>query len=625
MRKKILFIFLFLVLTSQVCADGFFETLQGHGDVDKTPPLDKQALIFDDLEQLWAPTDISSLEVDPTVDTADEIEAILTNDPIDFGTGSVTTSDIIADDIHITDLIDLSNGTGYFNTFIGEGCGIANTGGTNNTAVGSYAFRYNTDGNSNTAIGASALVNNTTGHFNTAVGIGALQDNTTANSNIGVGDNALANNTTGTHNVVIGKETFSTIQIANYNTVIGNRAFIELTDGDNNAVFGYQAGRYQADGTTPLTVSENSIYIGYNTKGYDNNDVNAIVIGYEAIGKGANTIVLGNDSITDTYLKGNVEIRGSNLIFEGATADDFETTFSITDPTTPDKTITFQDASGIVVMDTTACTDLEGTKLSITGGVLNCTETDSVVGAITGIVKSDGGGNISAATAGTDYYNPGGTDVAVADGRTGKSSWTQYLIPYTDTTTSFSQIAIGTSGQVLTSNGAGSAPNFQDAAAGSEVSIELLPQGAKLPSSNPATIDAGNSGWRLLFDDTTQETASWEFVLNDGYGGSTLYADVYFTMASGEANEVQFEVYVMAVTPGDATDWDTDSYDTENVGVTTVAATAGRLYKQTITLTNNDSLAAGDLIRIKLSTDSDDAVNDDATGDREVRMLVIRE
>ncbi len=54
-----------------------------------------------------------------------------------------------------------------------------------------------------------------------------------------------------------------------------------------------------------------------------------------------------------------------------------------------------------------------------------------------------------------------GGDVAVIDGGTGKSSWTQYLIPYADTTTSFSQIAIGSSGQVLTSNGAGSAPTFQ--------------------------------------------------------------------------------------------------------------------------------------------------------------------
>jgi hypothetical protein len=58
-------------------------------------------------------------------------------------------------------------------------------------------------------------------------------------------------------------------------------------------------------------------------------------------------------------------------------------------------------------------------------------------------------------------YFSNGTDVAFADGGTGISSWTQYLIPYAATTTSIGQIAIGTSGQVLTSNGAGSAPTFQ--------------------------------------------------------------------------------------------------------------------------------------------------------------------
>jgi len=49
-------------------------------------------------------------------------------------------------------------------------------------------------------------------------------------------------------------------------------------------------------------------------------------------------------------------------------------------------------------------------------------ETDPIVGAVTGIVKADGAGNISAATAGTDYYNPGGTDVAIADGGTGQGT-----------------------------------------------------------------------------------------------------------------------------------------------------------------------------------------------------------
>jgi hypothetical protein len=51
--------------------------------------------------------------------------------------------------------------------------------------------------------------------------------------------------------------------------------------------------------------------------------------------------------------------------------------------------------------------------------------------------------------------------LAVTSGGTGQSSWTQYLIPYANTTTSFSQIPIGTAGQVLISNGAGAAASFQ--------------------------------------------------------------------------------------------------------------------------------------------------------------------
>jgi len=79
------------------------------------------------------------------------------------------------------------------------------------------------------------------------------------------------------------------------------------------------------------------------------------------------------------------------------------------------------------------------------------------------VTKTDVG--LANVTDNAQYY-AGGTDVAVADGGTGKSSWTQYLIPYADTTTSFSQISIGDAGQVLTSNGAGSAPEFKTPAGG---------------------------------------------------------------------------------------------------------------------------------------------------------------
>ena len=93
---------------------------------------------------------------------------------------------------------------------------------------------------------------------------------------------------------------------------------------------------------------------------------------------------------------------------------------------------------------------LDGTIAIDAGVVTGATSITSTtfVGALTGTASGN--------------YVPGGTDVAVADGGTGKSSWTQYLIPYADTTTSFSQIAIGTAGQVLVSGGAGVASGFSN-------------------------------------------------------------------------------------------------------------------------------------------------------------------
>ena len=62
-------------------------------------------------------------------------------------------------------------------------------------------------------------------------------------------------------------------------------------------------------------------------------------------------------------------------------------------------------------------------------------------------------------------YIVGGTDVAVADGGTGRSSHTAYAVLCGGTNTTAAQqsvASVGSSGQVLTSSGAGALPTFQD-------------------------------------------------------------------------------------------------------------------------------------------------------------------
>lgn len=62
---------------------------------------------------------------------------------------------------------------------------------------------------------------------------------------------------------------------------------------------------------------------------------------------------------------------GNNLWFEGATPDTWEIILSAADPSGADFTATLQAFTGYLVVDTTACTDLEGDHLSITTGTLN--------------------------------------------------------------------------------------------------------------------------------------------------------------------------------------------------------------------------------------------------------------
>jgi hypothetical protein len=53
----------------------------------------------------------------------------------------------------------------------------------------------------------------------------------------------------------------------------------------------------------------------------------------------------------------NLIVPGSSIIIEGATADSFETTLTVTDPTA-DRTITLPDANGTVILSTNKVTDL---------------------------------------------------------------------------------------------------------------------------------------------------------------------------------------------------------------------------------------------------------------------------
>ena len=176
------------------------------------------------------------------------------------------------------------------------------TGSINNVAVGYFAGRDITSGLSNVMLGAYAGQSNTSGQSNMCIGAGAHYSNQTGSYNvaIGVGAGHEQNN-----NSV-------------YNLFLGTNSGYWMTSGNNTVAIGGLAGVYHANGSTNLTTSSDSVYIGYNTRGFNNSDSNTIVIGANAIGIGANTTVIGVAATTAATIYGVLNLP-SGLSAAGAT------------------------------------------------------------------------------------------------------------------------------------------------------------------------------------------------------------------------------------------------------------------------------------------------------------------
>jgi hypothetical protein len=160
----------------------------------------------------------------------------------------------------------LNNTTGTFNTATGASALFSNTTGVRNTANGETALLFNTTGSENTATGNAALVENIDGSFNTANGLDALHDNTHGDDNTADGIGALEHNNTGNSNTAVGSDALSGVTSGNANTAVGKNAGANLTSSDSN-----------------------NIDIGFDVHG---------------VAGESNTIRIGNDDITDTFIRG---------------------------------------------------------------------------------------------------------------------------------------------------------------------------------------------------------------------------------------------------------------------------------------------------------------------------------
>ena len=198
--------------------------------------------------------------------------------------------------------------SGYQNAAVGSGALKSNTKGFSNTALGDLALNLNSVGHSNTALGTYVMEENTTGSQCVGIGRSSLRRNTQGFANVAVGYKTLAFNREGFRNTALGVNALFGNTLGNYNVSVGFDALVYVAVTSNNTALGSFAGCYIADGVTPLYSPVNSIYIGYDARGMDT-DNNSIVIGYAATSLGPNIVVLGNDSIVETSLKGTILTR----------------------------------------------------------------------------------------------------------------------------------------------------------------------------------------------------------------------------------------------------------------------------------------------------------------------------
>lgn len=202
-------------------------------------------------------------------------------------------------------LANLSSGN--YNTGTGFQSLYSNTTASYNTATGYYSLAYNSTGTYNTATGFAALKNNTVGSQNTAMGYNSLAGNLTGNYNSGIGFGALSTNASGSQNIALGANALGLDLTGSNNVAVGVNA-LNATTNSGNVALGSAAGYKLASGS-------NNVFIGNNSGNNSFQDVtstNSIAIGNGTYTTADNQIVLGNTSIAQTLLQGNVSVGSTS-------------------------------------------------------------------------------------------------------------------------------------------------------------------------------------------------------------------------------------------------------------------------------------------------------------------------
>ena len=156
--------------------------------------------------------------------------------------------------------------------------------------------------------------------------------------------------------------------------------------------------------------------------------------------------------------------------------------------------------------------------------------------------------------------------------------------------------------------------------------LSIFPGSAEYPASGYATFDSRNVHPLIDFDDTTDEYVVFRDVLPNAYDNSGLTVKLIWVAATATSGNVVWNVAFERIND-EGFDIDADGFATAQSATAAAPSTSGYAQYTSITFTDGaqmDSLAAGELFRIKVLRDADNA-SDTMTGDAELMAVIIEE
>lgn len=156
----------------------------------------------------------------------------------------------------------------------------------------------------------------------------------------------------------------------------------------------------------------------------------------------------------------------------------------------------------------------------------------------------------------------------------------------------------------------------------------FTPYGNEPPSASFATLDTRNAHPTLDFDGSADEEAVWSGVLPSNYGGSGLDINTFWSFTSATSGSLRVQAGIERM-DASSLDIDADSIAAFQSAGGTAPGTSGQLIKVTVAFTSGaqmDSLAAGEMYRLKIRRDADGTSGtDDIATDAELLAVYIEE